>query len=97
MKKYNALFFLMVISIPIFLWINVWQSNECGEIRREIRRLENVQENIVEKNRIAAAEIADLLAIEKLEDDARRRLGLRKMRPEDIRLIIMGGGRERGL
>ena len=96
MKKYYTLFFLMVISIPVFLWVNVWQSNECGEIRRDIRRIETLQENAVEHNRLAVAEIADLLALDKLEHDARNRLGLRKMRPEDIRLVIMGG-RERGL
>ena len=96
MNKYYVLFFLMVISIPVFLWINVSQANRCGEIRREIRRIENLQENLVENNRLIAAEIADQLAIDRLELDARGRLGLRKMRPEDIRLIIMGG-RERGL
>ena len=94
--KYYVLFFIMVITIPVFLWVNVWQANECGEIRREIRRLENLQENAVENNRIVVAEIADLLAVDRLELEARSRLGLRKMRPEDIRLIIVGG-RERGL
>ena len=96
MRKFYVIFFLMVISIPVFLWINVWQANECGQIRREIRRLEVFQENVIERNRIVAAQIADLLAVDKLELEARSRLGLRKMRPEDIKLIIMGG-RERGL
>ena len=91
MKKYYAVFFFMVVSIPLFLGINAWQSNKCGEIRREIRELENRQENSVEENKAVAAEIADLLAIEKLEIDAQRKLGLRKMRPENTTLIIMGG------
>jgi len=91
MKKYYAALFFMVVSIPFFLGINAWQSNKCGELRREIRELESRQENSVEKNRAVAAEIADLLAIEKLEIDAQRKLGLKKMRPENTTLIIMGG------
>jgi hypothetical protein len=91
MKKYYAVFFFLVVSIPCFLAFNAWQANRCGEIRREIRDIESRQENIVERNRTIVAEIADLLAIEKVELDARNRLGLKKMRPENTTLIIMGG------
>ena len=91
MKGYYALFFLMVITIPVFLWANAWQSNECGILRNEIRKVEKNQENAVEENKTVVAEIADLLAVDKLEKDARNKLGLRKIRPEDVLLIIMGG------
>ena len=90
MKRYFV-FFFMVASIPCFLGFNAWQANKCGEIRREIREIESKQENNVERNRVVVAEIADLLAIEKLEFEARYRLGLKKMRPENTTLIIMGG------
>lgn len=91
MKKFYAAFFFMVVSIPFFIAVNVWQANQAGEIRREIRELEQRQENSVERNRAVAAEIADLIAIDNLELEAQRRLGLQKMRPENVRLIIMGG------
>jgi len=91
MKGFYALFFLMVITIPVFLCANAWQSNECGVLRNEIKRLEKTQENAVEENKTAVAEIADLLAVDKLEKDARNRLGLKKIRPENVLLIIMGG------
>ena len=91
--SYNI--FFMVITIPFFLGINAWQANKCGEIRREIREIESRQENSVEKNKAVVAEIADLIAVDNLELEAQRRLGLKKMRPENIKLIIMGGkGRE---
>jgi cell division protein FtsB len=45
----------------------------------------------VEENKTVVAEIADLLAVDKLENDARNKLGLKKIRPEDVLLIIMGG------
>jgi len=91
MKVYYALFFLMVVTIPVFLWANAWQSNECGILRNEIKKIEKTQENAVEENKTVVAEIADLLAVDKLENDARNKLGLKKIRPEDVLLIIMGG------
>ena len=91
MKKFFVLFFLVIISIPIFLGVNAWQSNECGEIRREMREIESRQENSVEKNKALAAEIADLIAVDNLELEAQRKLGLKKIRPENIKLIILGG------
>ena len=97
MKKYHVLFFVMIVSIPLFLLFNVWQSNKCGEIRKEIQNIEFQQEYYVEKNKSAATEIADLLAIDKLELDAQRKLGLKKMRPENVKLIIMGGEKGREL
>ena len=96
MKGYYALFLLMVITIPVFLCANAWQSNECGILRNEIKKMEKNQENAVEENKTVVAEIANLLAVDKLENDARNKLGLRKIRPEDVLLIIMGG-KGRGL
>jgi cell division protein FtsL len=91
MKKFYIAFFFMVVSIPFFLGLNAWQANKSGEIRREIRELEHRQENAVERNRAIAAEIADLIAVDNLELVAQRRLGLQKIRPENVRLIILGG------
>jgi cell division protein FtsL len=96
MKAYYALFFLMVITIPVFLWANAWQSNECGILKNEIKKMEKSQENAVEENKTVITEIADLLAVDKLENDARNKLGLKKIRPENVLLIIMGG-KGRGL
>jgi len=96
MKGYYALFFLMVITIPVFLWANAWQSNECGILRNEIKKMEKNQENAVEENKTVVAEIANLLAVDKLEKDARNKLGLKKIVPEKVLLIIMGG-KGRGL
>jgi len=91
MKKYYFLFFLAAITIPLFLGINAWMSNECGQIRYEIRNIEKEQEKLVDENKTVAAEIADLLAVDRIENEAQKRLGLRKIRPENVTLIIMGG------
>jgi len=91
MKGYYTLFFLMVVTIPVFLWANAWQSNECGILRNEIKKLEKSQENAVEENKTVVAEIAKELAVDKLENDARNRLGLQRIRPENVLLVIIGG------
>jgi len=92
MKKSYVVFFVMVVTIPVFLGVNAWQSNRCGVLRSEIRRLERAQENLVEANKTVAAEIANLLAVDRIEDDAVNRLGMTRIRPEDVTLIIVGGG-----
>jgi cell division protein FtsL len=89
MTKNYALFFLMVLTIPLFLVINAWQSNECGIIRNEIKKLERSQENSISENKIAATEIVNLLATGRLEAEARK-MGLEKKQPEDVILIVMG-------
>ena len=96
MNRYYALFFLLVVTVPFLLAVNAWQANDCGRIMKDIRILEKSQENFVEDNKTVAADIANLLAVDRLDNDAQRRLGFRKIRPEDVTLIIMGG-KGRGL
>jgi cell division protein FtsL len=96
MIKTYALLFLTVLTIPVLLGINAWQSNECGEIRNEIKAIERIQEQCVTDNKAIANEIADLLAAGRVEAEAKK-LGLHKMRPEDVLLIVMGRGKGNGL
>jgi cell division protein FtsL len=93
MIKTYALLFLTVLTIPVLLGVNAWQSNECGEIRNEIKILERSQEQCVTENKAVASEIADLLAAGRVEAEAQK-LGLQKMRPEDVVLIVMEKGKK---
>jgi hypothetical protein len=95
-KRYFLIFF-MVLTIPLFLGLNTWQSNKCGNLRRELGRLEREQVEMMEKNREAAARVTEMLAAGKLEENAREKMGLTKMRPEDIFLIRITGGKGRDL
>jgi cell division protein FtsL len=96
MIKTYALLFLTVLTIPAFLGVNAWQANECGEIRNEIKALEKSQEQCVTENKAVTTEIADLLAADRVEEK-KKKLGLQKMRPEDVVLIVMGGKKGNGL
>jgi cell division protein FtsL len=95
MKKYYVLLFVLALTIPLFWGINAWQANECGIIRNEIKNLERTQENCLDENRTVANEIDSLLTTDRLDTEARK-MGLRKVRPENIILIVMGG-KGRGL
>jgi cell division protein FtsL len=90
MKKYYVLLFVLALTIPFFLGVNAWQANECGIIRSEIKNLEKTQENCLDKNKTIANEIVNLLTVEKLDTEAQK-IGLRKIRPENVILIVMGG------
>jgi len=96
MLKSYALLFIMVLTIPVLLGLSAWQANECGEIRNDIKALEKMQEQRVSENKAITNEIADLLAASRLEAEAQK-LGLHKMRPEDVLLIVMGGKKGNGL
>ena len=93
-KKY-VLLFLFALTIPAFLGINAGQSVKCGELRREIVRLEREQAELLEKNREAAADVTGLLITAELEDDAQKQ-GLKKKNPEEILLIKITGGKGSG-
>ena len=95
MIKIYALLFLTVLTIPAFLGVNAWQANECGKLRSEIKTLERSQEQCVTENKAVATEVADLLAAGRVEAEAKK-LGLHKMRPEDVLLIVMGGKKGNG-
>ncbi|MDR2718452.1 MAG: hypothetical protein LBB89_10395 [Treponema sp.] len=90
MKKYYVLLFLLALTIPLFWGINAWQANECGIIRSEIKNLEKSQEHCLDENKTIAADIVNLLTAERLDTEARK-MGLHKMRPENVLLIVMGG------
>lgn len=91
MRKTYVLLFVLVLTIPIFLGVNAWMANECGQIRYDIKKIEKEQEICVEDNRSAAAEIADLLSVDRIENEAQKKLGFKKINPENVTLIIVGG------
>ncbi len=90
MKGPYVLFFLAILTIPLLWGVNVWQSNECGVLRSAIRKVERTQENYVRENKTVAHEIGELLAIDRLETEANK-MGLQKMSPEDVILVVMEG------
>jgi cell division protein FtsL len=92
MIRRYVLFYLAVITIPLFLLLAVWQSNRYQNLKKEIERLELAQTEWLESNKRLAAEIADNSSPQRIDKIARNLLYLHKIRPEDVLQIrIMEG------
>ncbi|MDR0624753.1 MAG: cell division protein FtsL [Treponema sp.] len=98
MKRRYVLLYLMVLTIPLFLGLNAWQSSRYAALEREIDRLEDAQEEWVESNKRLIAGIAVLSSSERIEFIAKNELDLDRIQPEDVLQIqIEGRGKGHGL
>jgi len=96
MKKRYFFLYFVVITIPLFLSLIVWQSNRYRNLTREISRLEQTQVEWVESNKRLLAVIAEYTSPERIERIAVNELELKKIRPEyllQVR-IVEGKGHE---
>jgi cell division protein FtsL len=96
MRRYFYLY-CIALTIPLFLGLNVWQSNRYANLKQEIDRLEQAQADWVESNKRLIAAIAVLSSPERIEHIAQNELGLRKIRPEDVLQVKIEGGKGHGL
>ena len=85
------LFYVFILSIPAFLGLSAWQSSRYGDLEREIKKLEKIQEEWIENNKRLIANIAVLSSPERIERIARNELGLQKKLPEDVLQISITG------
>ena len=92
-RRYALLYFI-VLSIPFFLGIVAWQSVRYAKLDKDVRRLEAVQENLVEKNKKLIAGIAVLSSSRRIEQVAVHDLGLSKVQPENVLQVRIEGGQE---
>ena len=82
MKKIIA--FLLTLSIPCFLLLNVWQSSRC--INKEKVRIDYDKEQyrLIEENKRKISGIAILLRNERIEKIAKNYLNMRKANSDEI-------------
>ena len=90
-KRYLILYFF-ILTIPVFLGLIAWQSVQYKELERNVRRLEAVQEDLLEKNNRLIAGIAVLSTSSRIEQVAIHDLRLSKLRPENVLQIRIEGG-----
>jgi cell division protein FtsL len=91
-------FYLMVLTIPLFLGLVAWQSSRYVSLEREISRLEDAQVEWLESNKRLIAGISVLSSAERIEYIAQKELELNKIPPEDVLQIrIEGRGKDLGL
>ena len=92
MRNY-ILLFAAVITIPVFLAFSAWQSCRYSNLKKEIKRLEEIQVEWVESNKRLIAGIAVLSSARRIEHIARTTLAMRKINPENVGLIKIEGGK----
>jgi cell division protein FtsL len=93
-KKYFALY-VAVLTIPLFLALTAWQSFRYAGLKQEIKRLEQTQADWIESNKRLIAGIAVLSSARRIEHIARTELKMVKIKPENVSLVKIEGGKGR--
>jgi len=96
MKKRYLLLYFLVLTIPLFPGLLVWQSNRYQNLKREIARLEQTQSEWVESNKRLIAGIAEYSSPQRIEYVALNHLDLRKIKPEYLLQVKITGGKGNG-
>jgi cell division protein FtsL len=90
-KTRIALFYFLMVTMPLLFGALAWQSCRYSELEKETANLEAVQEDRIAVNRRLIAEIALLSSAEHIEKKARD-WGLVKKKPEEVLQINITGG-----
>jgi cell division protein FtsL len=88
----RILLYVLTLTIPLCLGAAAWQSVRYTELTWEIKKLESLQEEWVENNKRLIAGIAVLSSSERIENIAKKDLGLVKKPPEKVLQIKITGG-----
>jgi cell division protein FtsL len=84
MTEKRVLLYVIVFSITLSLGLLVWQGVRCATLKKDVKRLEAVQNEWVLKNKRLITDIAALSSSARIEKIAKDSLGLDKKQPEDI-------------
>ncbi len=79
MKKIISLF--VIASVPVFIFLTVWQVYQYESVKNEIALLEEEQSELFEKNKQMVANIAILSSPARIEKLAAEELDLKKSSP----------------
>lgn len=75
---------LLVISLPVLLFLTVWQSYRYSELSADVAELEQVQKEIFEKNKKIVMGIEFLKSPFRINKLAEEELELEKINPDRI-------------
>lgn len=83
----RSLVVLLVISVPVLLFANVFQAYRYGRLEREIRELEVEQLELIEENRRAILAISVLTSPARVGELATESLNLERIAPQAVRRL----------
>ena len=92
--KNRLLLYVLALSIPAVLGLQVWQSARYARVEAELHSLEKAQLDWIESNKRLIAGMAVLGSSERIERVATSDLGMRKIQPEavlQVRVVPSGG------
>ena len=72
-----------IALIPLLFFVNVWQSFRYASMKREIARLEAVQQNLLEQNKSAIMSITTLESPDHIDREGQK-LGLARPATESF-------------
>ncbi|GHV78467.1 cell division protein FtsL [Spirochaetia bacterium] len=90
-----VLLYVFSLTLPLLLGVSVVQARHYAVLQKEVRRLEVIQEEWIERNKRLIAEIGLYSSAERIERIAVEQLGLMKKRPEDILQIRIENNRRK--
>jgi cell division protein FtsB len=76
-----------VALVPLLFCANVWQSFRYSSLKREIARLEAVQQDLLEQNKRNIAGISVLESPQRIDELGREELGLSRPAPDTFIMI----------
>ncbi len=79
MRKY--LMFFMAFTVPLFIFLNIWQVFCYESLEDSVVSLEKEQDRWIEKNKRIVTSLSILSSPERIERLAVDKLGLRKKEP----------------
>jgi cell division protein FtsL len=88
----RGLLYVIVFSITLSLGLIVWQGVRYSTLKKDVRRLEAVQKELILKNKRLITDIATLSSSARIEKIAKDSLGLDKKKPEDVLQVRIDKG-----
>jgi cell division protein FtsL len=90
MKKLLAV--AMALAVPGFLFLNAWEGYRYHLLSNEVEALEAKQQELLEANMSAIADIAREQSPQRVEEKARAGLGLVPVDQENVTRLVVGKG-----
>lgn len=81
---------LAVIGVILLLALNVGRSGRYGAMVTELEALEAEQQDWLDNNKRLIAAIAELEAPQRVEEEARERLGMERARADEVLRVELG-------
>jgi len=92
MRLGSPFFVVTVLAFIVLFFLNTWQGYRYQELEQEVENLELEQKDWLEKNKKVIAALAVLSSPERVEALAVEKLGLKRLKPEDVIKVKLKDG-----